>query len=280
VVHGNYVGTDRNGTANLRNDLGGIYLGVVSNSAIGGAGSGAGNIIAFNGLSGVVVNQASFGNTISRNSIHTNDALGIDLGNDEDVTTNDYQDTDTGPNNLQNFPILAAGFTGPGFTVLRGNFNSTPNTAFTIDFYLSQAADPTGHGEGQTYLGTRTVITSANGDAKVTFRMFGSVPGGSIVSATATDPAGNTSEFGPSIVIGGSPVPGMHLPKDTVLSHATSAVPESNTPHCTQEHRPESPVNGASETDDPPSNGHGRRIDRVESDWLSTPVFDPLTLEL
>jgi hypothetical protein len=75
-------------------------------------------------------------------------------------------------------------------------------------------------------------------------------------------------------------VSGMQLPNAAVLSDAFSAVPESNLPRVTQEHGPEFPVDLAGETDDPPSNGHGRRIDRlVESDW-PMPVLDPLILEL
>jgi hypothetical protein len=203
LVQGNFIGTDVAGAA-LGNATIGVDLENANGNIIGGTPSGAGNVIANNGGSGVIVVLASTGDAIQRNSIYNNVKLGIDLGND-DVTPNDFQDVDQGPNNLQNFPNLSLGWSSSGFTVIRGSINSTPSTKLVIEFFNSPTADPTGHGEGQTYIGYRTVITNANGDANITFRMSSGIPVGSVVSATATDPAGNTSEFGPTIVIGQGP---------------------------------------------------------------------------
>jgi hypothetical protein len=55
--------------------------------------------------------------------------------------------------------------------------------------------DPSGYGEGETFIGLATVTTDGNGDAGFSTTLAGSAPNGHFVTATATDPAGNTSEF-------------------------------------------------------------------------------------
>ena len=71
---------------------------------------------------------------------------------------------------------------------------STPNSTFTVQLFSDPSADPSGLGEGQQLLGTVTVTTDANGiaDFKITLP---EVPGGQILTATATDTNGNTSAF-------------------------------------------------------------------------------------
>src|SRR5207253_9369082 len=112
---------------------------------------------------------------------------------------NDPGDTDNGPNSLQNFPVLA--FAGPSgvHSVVGGTLNTTPNTTFHIEFFANNAADPSGFGEGQTFLGFTTVTTDASGDASFTALVPGSVSIGQIVSATATSPGGSTSEFSQNV---------------------------------------------------------------------------------
>ena len=76
-----------------------------SNNTIGGTAVGAGNRITFNGLGGVWINSG-MGNAILSNSIFSNIGLAIDLSPPFGVNTNDNCDSDTGPNNLQHFPII------------------------------------------------------------------------------------------------------------------------------------------------------------------------------
>ena len=79
VIEGNYIGTDVSGTARLGNEVDGV---IVSNSAssntIGGTIAGLGNIIAFQVMSGVLV-ESGTGDSILSNSIFGNGMLGIDL---------------------------------------------------------------------------------------------------------------------------------------------------------------------------------------------------------
>ncbi len=110
------------------------------------------------------------------------------------MTANDPEDGDTGPNSLQNYPVLSAAFSDGISTRIQGTLDSLPATTFAIEFFASPSCDPSGNGEGQTFLGEASVTTDAFG--KASFQVL--VPFGSghqVVTATATDPAGNTSEF-------------------------------------------------------------------------------------
>jgi len=195
-VVGNRIGTDASGANALGNARDGVLI-VSGSSAAGGSGSVSGNVIAFNAGAGVAVgsnaSEGSSGNRISGNSIHENGGLGIDLGSDG-VTVNDPGDGDTGPNSLQNYPVLSAALSDGISTLIQGTLDSLPATTFTIEFFASPSCDSSGNGEGQTFLGETSVTTDAFG--KASFQV--SVPSGSgnqVVTATATDPTGNTSEF-------------------------------------------------------------------------------------
>lgn len=198
-VYNNFIGTNTAGS-NLGNVGTGIYInqGALGN-LIGNASASGGNRIAFNGDDGVNVANGSL-NTIRGNSIYSNGSLGIDLQAD-DVTNNDPGDLDAGPNSLQNFPVLV----NASPVQLYGNLSSTPNAAFFLDFYRVDSCDASGHGEGRYYLGSKTVGVTNNGTG--VFNYF-DIPltVGQIITATATDQNGNTSEFSQCLTV--NPPPG------------------------------------------------------------------------
>jgi uncharacterized repeat protein (TIGR01451 family) len=196
VVQGNLVGTDSTGTALLPNSLRGIHIEDTSGNTIGGTAAGAGNVIRGNGGAGVGVIGASAGNAIRGNSIFANSSLGIDL-NEDAVTANDANDGDTGPNNGQNFPSLTQASVASGIITIHGSLNSSANTTFGVDFFASSSCDASGFGEGATFLGTASVTTDGSGN--ITFSQSFTFPAGAgnAITATATDAAGNTSEFSP-----------------------------------------------------------------------------------
>ena len=214
---GNYIGTDVTGMAALGNTNGGVAIFFsASNNAIGGTAAGAGNTIGFNGLDGVLVRsvagQATTNNSILSNSIFSNTNLGINLKpvNSDGVTANDLGDPDTGANNLQNFPEVTSASSIPSGTTIEGSLNSTPSTIFTLQFFSNPACDtPSGHGEGETFLGSASVTTDSTGNVSFSATVPGSAPIGQVVTATATDPAGNTSEFSSctSAVVSGDTTP-------------------------------------------------------------------------
>jgi CSLREA domain-containing protein len=202
IVQGNYIGTDVTGTLPLGNSDNGVILatGAMKN-LIGGTAGAAGNMIAFNNVTGIVLtSDAGTGNFISSNSIHSNGDLGIDLGWDG-VTLSDRFDLDSGVNNLQNFPILTMVKNISKRTVVKGVLVTSANTAFRLEFFSSEVCDSSGYGEGQSYLGSAHVRTNRIGRAnfRVTFPTSFAV--GSFVTATATDPANNTSEFSQCVLI-------------------------------------------------------------------------------
>lgn len=130
---------------------------------------------------------------IRGNSIYSNGGLAIDLGND-DVTPNDNDDSDTGPNSLINFPVLTK--LQHGSLIVNGTYTGTPNQTYILDFYSSDTGDSSGYGPGQTWVGADTLTTDGTGSATFQFTFTATIPEGQIISATATDSTGSTSEFG------------------------------------------------------------------------------------
>ena len=194
VVQGNFIGLNAAGTGQLPNSQQGILIADATNNIIGGTASGAGNKIAFNGGVGIAVTGSGQGNSIRGNSIFSNTGLGIDLGT-TGVTPNDGNDSDTGANNLQNFPVISGVLSSSNSTTIQGSLKSLPSTTFQIDFYSNAAVDSSGNGEGATYFGTAAVTTNGSGDATINATIPAGLPAGRVITATATDPNGNTSEF-------------------------------------------------------------------------------------
>ena len=198
VVQGNFIGTNAAGSAPLPNIDRGVWISDSANNTIGGTDNGAGNLIAFNAGEGVVVSSvvlSTVGNAIRHNSIFSNARLGIDIGFEDGLTPNDSCDGDTGPNNLQNFPVLASATSNGISTTIQGTLNSTPNATFTIEFFANAACDGSGFGEGQTFIGSTTVTTGTDCGATFNVTLPASVAVGQFITATATDSANNTSEF-------------------------------------------------------------------------------------
>jgi CSLREA domain-containing protein len=195
LVQGNYIGTDASGGTALPNNAGGVVVTLdASDNSIGGTDSGAGNMIAFNGGPGVKAHpDAGTGNAILANAIHSNAGLGIDLS-DDGVTPNDLLDSDTGPNNLQNFPLITPVVPDANLTNIFGTINSSPNTLLSLQFFSNNTCDPSGYGEGAKFLGEMQLTTDANGDESFSKNIFEEVLLGTYITATATGPDG-TSEF-------------------------------------------------------------------------------------
>lgn len=196
VIQGNFIGLNATGTGPVPNTQQGILVGAATNNTIGGTTAGAGNRIAFNGGPGVFVTTGT-GNTIRGNSIFSNNGLGIDLGT-LGVTLNDSNDGDTGANQLQNFPVITTTMTTSNSTTIQGSLKSIPNTTFNIDFYSNAAVDPSGNGEGAQFFNTTSVNTDGNGNATINATFPAALASGRVITATATDPNGNTSEFSAS----------------------------------------------------------------------------------
>ncbi len=253
-VFGNLIGTNAGNTGALGNGNQGLRVDSGNGNVIGGTGVGEPNVIAFNGDVGVRIafnsNNTVRGNTIRgnlaggvhvfggvghlirSNAIFGNDGtpppnLGIDLDADgsspsDGVTPNDPGDPDTGSNDLQNFPVITAASFSAGTTTLSGTFNSTPSTTFTLEFFVNDACDPSGFGEGQTPIGTAPVMTDGSGNATFGPLNFSTPIARPFATATATNPGNSTSEFSQCFTISGVTPP---TPTPTPTSTITPGGP-------------------------------------------------------
>lgn len=157
LVEGNYIGTDRTGSVAVGNWLSGVEIsyGAQDNTI------GADNIIAFNGVGVSVLGgtETTTGNTITENSIHSNNGLGI--------SNSDGGNLDLAP---------------PAIVSVNGSVGGTACGGCTVEVF-SDAAD-----EGATYEGATVADGSGNWTLSVT-------PQGPNVTAVAIDAQGNSSEF-------------------------------------------------------------------------------------
>jgi hypothetical protein len=208
VVQGSWIGTDRSGTVALGNSGSGVDIGDGADwNTIGGATAEAGNLITNNGQGPITNNvfglafavgvqvaddlHIPVGDQITSNRIFGNFGQPIELGyaEVEQVLPNSAFPR-TGPNNFQNYPIVANTGTGQFQGWISG---ASPNTVYCIDVFASAAFRPTGAGEAEDYLGS--VEATTDGQGQVTFAVpYTPPPGLPVLTATATDANGNTSE--------------------------------------------------------------------------------------
>lgn len=201
TVQGNLIGVDKANLHQLPNTFAGIKTSSAFDALIGGV-AGGGNVIAFNDSSGSPLGAGVLiggnGHTIKYNSIHSNQGIGIaiDPGGPEPMP-NDDCDADGGPNLGQNYPVLTSAATDVGLnkTTVQGTLNSTASTQYSVQFFKNSACDASGNGQGRTFLDQVIVTTDGTCNASFSHDITPFVAPGMILTATATDPNGNTSEF-------------------------------------------------------------------------------------
>ncbi len=202
-VDGNEIGTDVTATLTLGNRLNGILLGSSGNQ-IGGNAAGDANIIENNGSgqvgSGVQINGNFDQNSILSNSIYGNAGLGINFG---DGPTPNHAPGSSGPNDYQNHPTLSLAPSDDSTNEVQGSLYSTANASFVIQFFASPTSSWSGYGQGKTLVGVSNVTTDQNGNATFTESIPVGLAPGQYLSATATDPNGNTSEFAADVPLKG-----------------------------------------------------------------------------
>jgi len=163
-----------------------------------------GNTIAYNAGDGIDLSPAGglavqVNNSARGNVFAFNGGQPINLGPDGDE--NDADGSSVGPNNLQNFPVFDPDETylDVGAEVIKFGYSipiqsSNADYPLIVDFHASDYPD----GDGLiSYLGSHVY---EQGDAKtlvtgeIDFQSIGNVAG-FLMIATATDSAGNTSQF-------------------------------------------------------------------------------------
>jgi hypothetical protein len=184
IVAGNFIGVALDGVTPLPNQDGVDIDGGSHNNYIGIS---PGNVIADNTIDGVNVGgSATLGNMIRSNIMYGNGGAGIFL----DILGPTPNSPHTGPNPLFNRPVITSQQNGS----LAGVLNAAPNTTYIIDFYASPANLTPYTIQGTLSLGVLAVTTNAAGIARFAYN-YTPRPNLPTVVATATDPAGNTSEF-------------------------------------------------------------------------------------
>ncbi|EMB19109.1 Pentaxin [Rhodopirellula europaea 6C] len=184
------------------------------------------NIIADNYGAGITVNDGAYGIEITQNSMYGNgtilsrqgaaasDIVAIDLqttgedaafGTAPYYTPNDAGDADTGGNSLQNFPVIDSASTDGTQLAVSGSFNSLAARTYRIEFFLTDEY-ASGHGQGETYLGSIDVTTDGSGNATFDTNFVAALPSGTLVTATATDlTTKETSEFSQQFAVNDTP---------------------------------------------------------------------------
>jgi hypothetical protein len=178
LIEGNFIGTNALRTQFLGNRLGIDIQGAAGNT-VGDTAAGAGNVIAGNGY-GVRVTDGA-GDAILSNTMYHNAVAGIAL-------------VGTG-NDAQAAPVLTSASVSGGQTVITGTLTGVANTAYTLQFFANPLLQSLINVEGFQLLGSATVTTGADGTATFSITLPVQANVGDFVTATATDPNGNTSPF-------------------------------------------------------------------------------------
>lgn len=176
IIQGNHIGD-----AVLGGNADGVAILDATNILIGGTAPGEGNVITANDGFGVDIEGAdSVGVALRRNSVSANGDLGIGRGGGAET-------------------LIAA----PLLSFEAGVVNGTAVPSATVEFFATdEPPDPSGAGEGETFLGD--VVADSSGHFSFTIPQTGGLP--PHVTATQTDAQDNTSVFATNVVTG-APTP-------------------------------------------------------------------------
>ena len=228
-VQNNWIGLTAAGTPAPNAASGVSVAGGAVATLVGGTMAGEGNrILGNNGVGVRVLGDQSLANAIVGNSIDASAALGIDLVE----TPNIYGVTPNGPGNLvrdgpnalQNYPVIDSVTAGG---IVTATLTAIGNTNYRIEYFSSPGPDPSGFGEGRTFLGFRNITTQPNGLAGPFSFPPAIPPGGTFISTTAA----RLSDGGAASSIRGFPTP-PGAPLGTSEFSRTVAI---NTPPTTQD---------------------------------------------
>jgi CSLREA domain-containing protein len=215
-IYGNKIGTLINGTSPLRNDNNGINLSGANDTIIS-----SDNIIANNGANGVYIGSGS-GNLITSNSIYANAIKGIEISG-------------ASTNNGIASPTMVQALWDPSYVYAEGVMSGlAPSSDYKLDLYTNLIGP-----QGETFVNSVIVSTDGSGSANFGVAMPISVPDPStgtltMVTATVTDGAFNTSEFSNGVfAIGTAPTltpSNTPTPTFTFTPTNTSPAPTNTSP--------------------------------------------------
>ncbi|MFO1475410.1 MAG: M12 family metallopeptidase [Verrucomicrobiota bacterium] len=196
IIQGNTIGLNASASAAIPNTFSGVSLfdGAHDNQ-VGGASPAAANLVAGNSDDGIQLFDATTtNNAVRANSIYGNGGNSLAL----------YSSA----NQSAAPPALASATVGTN-TVVTGSLASLPNTVFHIDYFASPP--PVFSIQAKTWLGSADATTGAGGNAGLNATL-GPVPAGWILTATATDPSGNTSPLSGGVTVAATDSVGDGIP--------------------------------------------------------------------
>lgn len=144
-------------------------------------------------------------NTVTRNSMYENAGRGIDLAplNAHNTAANADPNTNEG--------MIAPALSATPATVTAA---TCPNC--TVELFVADTTSTSTRGEGKVYLGSATADTAGTA-------VLAAPAPGTFVTATATNPAGSTSEFSRNIAIPTAP-PGNNPPTAAFTSNCSAGL--------------------------------------------------------
>ena len=203
IVQNNDIGVAADSVTALGNDGAGIVIEGGSSSLIGGTQPLETNAIKYNDGAGVLVlGEDSLDNTVLFNAFVDNTGLAIDLGGDG-VTPNDGPgDPDSGPNGLQNRPVLNPIVVAEGDTTISGTL-TTAEGDYRVEIMDTATCDGSGSGQSDRFLVHIDVAVSGSGEASFEYTIPSWTPASRLITAKATSYVdadgqidyGATSEF-------------------------------------------------------------------------------------
>ncbi len=190
----NFIGTEITRTLLPGNFVGGVFIEESEDNRI------EGGVVAYNLGAGIRIPTGDR-HRLHRTAAKNNGGLGIDLG----AGGVDPNDGSGVANAGQPRPVLtrARAMAGAGDVGVTGTLTAAANASYAIDFYGSTGCDPSGFGEGERYWQQIEVVTDEDGLASLGTTLIAALvpPGTTRLTATATDAAGNSSEFSNCIPI-------------------------------------------------------------------------------
>lgn len=192
VVEGCLLGTDSAGLLDWANGYMGVRI-ATSFNRVGGTNNWQHNLIAFCNGAGVGVFSGT-NNAILGNSIFAIGAMGIDLDYNG-RTANDADDSDTGANQRQNFPVITNAVLEANGVRVEGTLQTTTNSSYRLEFFSGPVNFLPDYGYAKDFIGWTNVTTDSSGAASFSVSLPVAVPAGYFICATATDTNGNTSEI-------------------------------------------------------------------------------------
>lgn len=164
------------------------------------------NQVAYNLYSGLILFAGSQQTTLSANRVHANQMFDLDLREPAGINPIDGDDVLIGgcdeANCDQNFPQLDAAFGARYAGRVQGSL-STSNGEYRVEFFSGATCGAGGQGGATRYLGARDVVVDGgstlppmNGSAVFELPLASTASlYGQYITATATSPNGNTSEY-------------------------------------------------------------------------------------